>query len=187
VISSLEDLERFQAADLAAHHLDRWSPWYRFTRRIVHYQRLLRLAEYYGNCRPDPLGRLIFATLRARLIGLSERLGFTIPRNVFGEGLCVAHYGSVVVSHLAKVGRNCDLHQGVTIGAERGQAPIIGNDVFIGPGAVVSGGVIVGDGAVIAANAVVTHDVPPGVVVAGVPARIIDADRSGLLSRPEPD
>jgi serine O-acetyltransferase len=106
---------------------------------------------------------------------------------VFGEGLCVAHYGSVVVSHLAKVGRNCDLHQGVTIGAERGQAPIIGNDVFIGPGAVVSGGVIVGDGAVIAANAVVTHDVPPGVVVAGVPARIIDADRSGLLSRPEPD
>jgi serine O-acetyltransferase len=186
VISNLDDLERYQAADLAAHHLDRWSPMYRISRRIVHYQRLLRLAEYYGNCRPDPLGRLVFATLRVRLVLLSERLGFTIPRNVFGEGLCVAHYGSIVVSHLAKVGRNCDLHQGVTIGAERGAAPVIGDNVFIGPGAVVSGAMSVGDGAVIAANAVVTHDVPPGVVVAGVPAHIIDADRDGLLSRPDP-
>lgn len=49
----------------------------------------------------------------------------------------------------------------------------IGNDVWIGCNSTVLRGVKVGDGAVIAANAVVTKDVPPYAIVAGVPARII--------------
>ncbi|MGN0014328.1 MAG: CatB-related O-acetyltransferase [Candidatus Gastranaerophilaceae bacterium] len=50
---------------------------------------------------------------------------------------------------------------------------IIGNDVWIGTRAIISKGVTVGDGAVIAANAVVTKNVPPYAVVAGVPTKII--------------
>ncbi len=50
---------------------------------------------------------------------------------------------------------------------------IIGNDVWIGDGAIVIEGVSVGTGAVIAANAVVTKDVPPYAIVGGVPARLI--------------
>ena len=46
----------------------------------------------------------------------------------------------------------------------------IGNDVWIGHGAIVMGGVTVGDGAVIGAGAVVTHDVAPYEIVGGVPA-----------------
>ncbi|KPG71222.1 DapH/DapD/GlmU-related protein [Enterococcus sp. RIT-PI-f] len=49
----------------------------------------------------------------------------------------------------------------------------IGNDVWIGHGAVVQAGVTVGNGAVIASNAVVTKDVPPYAIVGGVPAKII--------------
>lgn len=49
----------------------------------------------------------------------------------------------------------------------------IGNDVWIGTGAYISRGVTIGDGAVIAARAVVTKDVPPYTVVAGVPAKPI--------------
>lgn len=49
----------------------------------------------------------------------------------------------------------------------------IGNDVWIGDGAMILGGHVIGDGAVVAAGAVVTKDVDPYTIVAGVPARPI--------------
>lgn len=49
----------------------------------------------------------------------------------------------------------------------------IGNDVWIGYGAMIPNNIKVGDGAIIAAGAVVTKDVPPYAIVGGVPARII--------------
>ncbi len=51
--------------------------------------------------------------------------------------------------------------------------PVIGNDVWVGHGVTILNGVTVGDGAVIAAGAVVTKDVPPYMIVAGTPAKII--------------
>lgn len=51
----------------------------------------------------------------------------------------------------------------------------IGSDVWIGANAVVLAGITIGDGAVVGAGAVVTHDVAPGVVVAGVPARVVNS------------
>lgn len=50
---------------------------------------------------------------------------------------------------------------------------IIGNDVWIGYRVIIQGGVTIGDGAVIGAGAVVTKDIPPYAIVAGVPARIL--------------
>lgn len=61
------------------------------------------------------------------------------------------------------------MHQGF----EQERPVVIGNDVWIGDRAIILAGVHVGDGAIIAAGAVVTHDVPPYSVVAGVPARVI--------------
>jgi virginiamycin A acetyltransferase len=49
----------------------------------------------------------------------------------------------------------------------------IGNDVWVGAGAIVLTNVSIGDGAIIGAGAVVTHDIPPYTIAAGVPARII--------------
>ncbi len=49
----------------------------------------------------------------------------------------------------------------------------IGNDVWLGSGAMIMDGVSVGDGAIVAANAVVTRDVPPYAIVGGVPAKVI--------------
>lgn len=51
--------------------------------------------------------------------------------------------------------------------------PVIGNDVWIASKAVILQGVCISDGAVIAAGSVVTKDVPPYAIVAGVPARIV--------------
>ena len=61
-------------------------------------------------------------------------------------------------------------------------APVtIGDDVWIGAGARILAGVRIGDHAVVGAGAVVTRDVPSGVIVAGVPARPIGA---GVPARP---
>ena len=51
--------------------------------------------------------------------------------------------------------------------------PVIGNDVWIGAGAMILNGVNVGDGAIVAAGAVVTKDVPPYSIVGGNPAKVI--------------
>lgn len=49
----------------------------------------------------------------------------------------------------------------------------IGNDVWIGTNATLVGNITIGDGAIVAAGAVVTKDVPPYAIVAGVPAKIL--------------
>lgn len=54
-----------------------------------------------------------------------------------------------------------------------GRNCIVGNDVWIGNQAIIRGGVTIGDGAIVAMGAVVTKDVPPYAIVAGVPAKII--------------
>ena len=49
----------------------------------------------------------------------------------------------------------------------------VGNDVWIGAGAIIRSGVVVGDGAVVGAGAVVTKDVPPFAIVIGIPAKVL--------------
>lgn len=164
------------AEDLAAHGIDRWTWRLRVTRPEVHYQRLLRRTESGG--RSGPVARARGAVAKFRLLRLGSRLGLMIPPHVFGPGLAIAHYGSVIVNAGSQVGRNCRIHAGTTIGSTRSGAPTIGNDVYIGPGAVISGPVTVGDGAAIGANAVVIVDVPPGVTVGGVPAKVISQSGS---------
>jgi serine O-acetyltransferase len=77
------------------------------------------------------------------------------------------------------IGSNCSVTHNVTIGFGLGATgrgfPVIGNDVWIGPGATLTGPITVGDGAVIAAGAVVSRDVPSRALVAGNPARVVQA------------
>jgi maltose O-acetyltransferase len=49
----------------------------------------------------------------------------------------------------------------------------IGNNVWIGGGAIINPGITIGDNSVIGSGSVVTRDVPPNVVVAGNPARVL--------------
>jgi serine O-acetyltransferase len=119
---------------------------------------------------------VIRAVQQWRLKQLGMKLGFTVPRHVFGPGLSLAHYGSVVVNGRAHVGRNARVHSCVNIGEADGKVPRIGDNVYLGPGAKLFGDISVGDGAVIGANAVVNRDVPPRVMVGGVPARVIRED-----------
>lgn len=110
-------------------------------------------------------------------VSLRERhLGFSIPINVCGPGLSIAHYGSIIISSKAKIGRNCRIHSCVNIGASRGKngAPIIGNNVYIGPGAILFGDITIADNVSIGANATVNRSfTESNVVIAGTPAEIV--------------
>nr|WP_158645717.1 acyltransferase [Stackebrandtia albiflava] len=65
------------------------------------------------------------------------------------------------------------------------KAPVrIGSDCWLGTKVVVCRGVTIGDGAVVGAGAVVTRDVPPRAVVAGVPARVIGHRPTGQTADP---
>lgn len=82
-----------------------------------------------------------------------------------------------MINEAAIIGDNVNISHGVTIGqANRGKrigAAIIGNQVYIGPGAKIIGKVVIGNNVAIGANAVVTHDIPNDACVGGIPAKII--------------
>jgi|GEM_PF-309009 len=101
--------------------------------------------------------------------------GLSLSTPDIGPGLFIAH-GHATTIAAARVGRNCYVHQGVTIGWDyRGdRAPVVGDGVFVGAGAKVLGAVTIGDGARIGANAVVLCDVPAGATAVGIPARLVE-------------
>ena len=91
----------------------------------------------------------------------------------FGPGLVLVHSQGIVINTNVKGGQNVVIEHQVTIGAEKGLVPVLGDNVFIGAGAKIIGGVRIGNGARIGANAVVLADVPDGATAVGVPARIV--------------
>lgn len=94
-------------------------------------------------------------------------------------GLTLYHYGSIVVNPECRIERNYCIMNNVNIGANGGsvKAPRIGNNVYIGPGAVIFGDIEIADGCFIGANAVVNKSfTEPNSVIAGVPARVIKTD-----------
>lgn len=136
------------------------------------------------------------AVVRANALRLGSRV--EIEHDVFLKTIS----GSLTVGDFAFIGRGCeiDVAESVTIGSHTLIAPnvfitdhthnharalrldeqgnriapvVIGSDAWIGAHAVVLPGVTVGDGAIVGAGAVVTKDVAPYAIVAGVPARAI--------------
>jgi len=151
---------------------------------IWKFQRLMRKLEYLTNCRKNIFIRLL---TKYRYLKLGRKLGFTIPINVFGPGLSIAHAGTIVVNSDAKVGANCRLHVCVNIGTAAGnpgEAPKIGDNCYIGPGAKIYGNITIGKNVAIGANAVVNKSFKEGnVTIGGVPAIVISQKGSkGLLN-----
>jgi serine O-acetyltransferase len=91
----------------------------------------------------------------------------------FDAGLVLIHSTGIVINGQVRGGANVHIEHQVTIGAERRNSPVLGNDVFLGAGAKIIGSIAIGDGARIGANAVVLEDVPPHCTAVGIPARIV--------------
>jgi serine O-acetyltransferase len=104
------------------------------------------------------------------------KLGFSIPENVFGPGLAIIHYGTIGVNSNAKIGANCRLHVCTVIASSGGsdKAPQIGDNVYIAPGVKIIGDIIIPSNTAIMANSVVTKSFEEeGMLIGGIPARII--------------
>jgi serine O-acetyltransferase len=91
----------------------------------------------------------------------------------FGARFVLIHATGVVINGSVRGGSDVRIEHQVTIGAERRQSPVIGDNVFVGSGARILGPVIVGDDVRVGANAVVVRDVPPHCTVVGIPAQVV--------------
>lgn len=149
---------------------------------IWKFQRRLRKTEFFKNTsNGNIIKKLFYIFSMIRFHRLRVKYGFSIPLNVFGPGLSIAHFGSIIVNGNAKVGENCRIQDSVTIGATNGEsdAPVIGNNVFIGSGARIIGKVNIASDIAIGANAVVVKDFnKSGITIGGVPAKKISDNNS---------
>ena len=89
----------------------------------------------------------------------------------FKSGFVIMHPVGIVINSKVRGGHNVTLESGVVIGDEKGQSPVIGDNVFVGAGAKIIGPVSIGNNVKIGANAVVTKDAPDGSTMLGIPAR----------------
>lgn len=109
--------------------------------------------------------------------------GLDIPyRTQIGPGLFLSHGFNITINGEVRIGRNCNINKGATIGVTlRGSkkgVPTIGNEVWIGAGAAIVGNITIGDDVMIAPNAFVNCDIPSHSVVLGNPCIIKSCDNA---------
>ena len=142
-----------------------------------------RFGRWNAQRRPGAI-RWLFGQLYWLVFRVVETLtGISFTKEVeIGAGLRIWHFGNIFIHPKVKIGANCTLRQGVTIGnrIEGGPVPRIGDGVDFGAYAQVLGGITVGDGAKIGAMSVVLCDVPAGATAVGIPARIMQRQASEM-------
>jgi serine O-acetyltransferase len=179
-IGNWQDCRAFIAADF--HSRSGRRPEFEFLfNPVARVLVLLRLCEWQQNS-GHPM--LLRAPLLLWFRRLSLRLGFSISLGALGPGVSLPHYGPLMIHQDACIGRNCRIHIGTVIAGSavimdpaevpEYDAPIIGDNVYFGPGVKLSGPMVIGSNCVIGANSVVTRSFPQeGVTIAGFPAKIV--------------
>lgn len=140
-----------------------------------------------------PAKLIFYPIARLMLRHVTYKLGISIPPCAqIAEGFYIGHFGGIVVNEACVIGRNCNISHGVTLGqANRGKrigVPVIGDNVYIGPGAKIVGSVQIGNDVAIGANCVVTKDIPEHSVVVGIPGVVVsDQGSVGYINRVDYD
>jgi serine O-acetyltransferase len=134
---------------------------------------LCRLAHLCYLWRLKPLAKL-FGLLNLAMFGIEVAVQCHI-----GKGLFLPHTSGTVIGAY-EIGENAVIFQGVTLGAReldfgfgKDSRPILGDDVVVGSGAKVLGPLTIASRSRVAANSVVLESVVSGVLVAGMPARVV--------------
>lgn len=132
---------------------------------------------YYYFRRSSTVGGVLSYYYRWRFKTIKEKKGIDIGYNTkIGKGFYIGHPWDITINPDVKIGNNCNIHKGVTIGQEnRGKrkgVPTIGDEVWIGINAVVVGNIKIGNDVLVAPNTYVNFDVPDHSIVFGNPGII---------------
>jgi acetyltransferase-like isoleucine patch superfamily enzyme len=172
-------------------------------RSLVHpmtWFQIVRLLHYYGYSHVIPRRRVTMGPRATLAPNVSLRNG---ERIVIGAGSKVgerAYLWAGDSTGRITIGENCRLGPEVFVTAsDYGRMPdrniadqprderdvTIGDDVWLGARVFVGTGVTIGDGCVVSANSVVTRDLPPHAIAAGVPARVVRRREDYAQAAPE--
>jgi serine O-acetyltransferase len=136
----------------------------------------------FGVWRMQVSPKLLRAPLSVLYRSLYRRVrngyGIDLPYTVqLGRRVVIEHQSAIVIHGCCRIGDDCILRQGVTLGnryLDRPlEAPMLGDRVNVGAGAKILGGITLGDDVNIGANAVVLTDIPARQTAVGIPARIL--------------
>lgn len=103
--------------------------------------------------------------------------GVSLPKSIeIGGGLRIYHFGNIFIHKNAKIGKNCTLRQGVTIGNRHNdeKAPVIHDNVELGAYAQILGDITLGANAKVGAMTVVLKDVPANKTICGQAGSIVN-------------
>ena len=149
----------------------------------VHVMLAYRLAHRLWHWRMRFLARLLMQLARW-LTGIEIH-----PAAKIGKRFFVDHGMGVVIGETSEIGEDVTFYHGVTLGGllpsvdsdgqrQKKRHPSIGNNVIVGAGAQILGAIEIGECARVGANSVVVRPVPPGITVAGIPAKAVGKKRA---------
>lgn len=125
----------------------------------------MRKVNYYSH-----RGGILLIINKIKFRRISEKLGFSIGPNVFGYGLVIPHYGTIVVGVSNRIGNYSVLNTSTCI-SDNGK--IIGDGLYLATGAKITSKVILGNNISIGANSVVNKSFnEDNILLAGSPASI---------------
>ena len=167
-----------------------------FSKKTVSLLIYYRLCRYYANKKKNIIEIFIHALLYWVFSNKQVAMGIELnQRTEIGYGLRLPHRGCIIIHPRVKIGNNCEVMQGVTIGnnilKSRDNVALISNNVILGAGAKIIGPVTIGSNVIVGANSVVTQHIGDNSIFAGVPARkisslnsvvSINTDDSGQIS-----
>lgn len=135
----------------------------------------LRKAEHHKNS-SGLFHKFMFFFAYCRLESFSRKHSIRVPLNSCGKGLQIPHPECVAIGYGCVIGENFRIQKMTSVGPAFGtkKCPKIGNNVYVGPGAIIYGDIEIADNCWIGANAVVNKSfLEPYSVIAGVPAKVV--------------
>ena len=136
---------------------------------IINYLEAMRKFSFYLH-QKGFLSKIKRFRYGAKYKKLGLKLGFSIGADVFGYGLVIPHYGTIVVGAPNHIGNYAVLHTSTCISAKDSE---IGDGLYLSTGVKITQHVKLGKGIMIGANSVVNKSFDDNQLIVGTPAKSI--------------